>query len=271
MVRDVKAAKTTLDPSIRITVCDTAEGAQALVADRIAATLVSGGVTGHGAVLGLATGRTPRGVYAELVRRYERRELSFGEAWAFNLDEYWPLPPEHPASFTAAMRRDLVDRVDLDPEHWWIPDGGCPEDRLAEHAREFEARVVATGGLDLQLLGIGRNGHVAFNEPGSPADGRTRKVELQAETLEDAAAAFGGVEWVPRSAITMGLGTIARARRLLLVALGSHKAGIVGRALAGSATPDVPASLLRGHPGLEVILDRAAAAELPAQEGALPA
>lgn len=258
-----------IDASLRITVCDSAAEAQVLVADRIAATIVSGGVTGHGAVLGLATGRTPEGVYAELVRRHERRELSFGEVWAFNLDEYWPLPPEHPCSFAAAMRRDLIDRVDLDPAHWWIPDGTCPEERLVEHAAEFEARVVSTGGLDLQLLGIGRNGHVAFNEPGSPEDGRTRRVELQAATREDAAAAFGGLDAVPRSAISMGLGTIASARRLLLVALGSHKAGIVARALTGPVTPEVPASLLRGHPGLEVVLDRAAAAELPARAGVI--
>lgn len=210
------------------------------------------------AVLGLAAGRTPVGVYDALVARHAKG-LSFARVETFNLDEWWPIDLQSPASFHRFMHASLFDRVDLPRGKRHVPNGTIAADRLDAHCREYEAKIAAAGGIDLQLLGIGRNGHVGFNEPGSARDSRTRKVELTASTLEDNAAAFGSVAAVPRHALTMGIGTILAARRLLVLAFGGRKASIVEAMVKGAPGEAVPATLLRGHPKLELYCDAEAA------------
>ena len=203
--------------------------------------------------LGLATGRTPVGIYAELARRH-RSGLSFAGVTTFNLDEFLGLAPDDPRSFRATMREHLFSRVDLQPERARFPD---PADPAA-----YDGEIERAGGIAFQLLGIGRNGHIAFNEPGAPAGSRTRAVELHPITRADAAPEFGSPDAVPTHAVTMGVATILAARRIRILAFGAKKAEIVQRALEGPVTPDVPASLLRRHPDVLWLLDEAAAARL---------
>jgi len=211
------------------------------------------------AVLGLATGRSQEGVYAELVRRHREEGLDFSRVTTFNLDEYIGLEPEHPGSFHHYMREHLFDQVNLKAERTHMPDGMAAD--LAAHCTAYEEAVAAAGGIDLQLLGIGRDGHIGFNEPSSSLSSRTRVKTLTAETRRDNAARFdlGGV---PRHVVTMGIGTIMDSRECLLVAFGRHKAGAVAAAVEGPITASVPASILQMHPAAKVFLDDPAAAEL---------
>lgn len=203
--------------------------------------------------LGLATGRTMAGVYEELVRLHREEGLSLADVRTFNLDEYLDLHADHRASFRTQMRERLFARTDLRVENTVFPvvAGG---QSLQEACDAFEARIRAAGGLELQLLGIGRNGHLAFNEPGSDPDSRTRRVELARETREDARADFAP-EDVPRAALTMGLGTILEARRLRVLAFGAGKRDIVRRLLEEPESRDLPASCLRRHSDLLLLLD----------------
>jgi glucosamine-6-phosphate deaminase len=214
------------------------------------------------AVLGLATGATPQGVYQNLVRMHQDEGLDFSRVTCFNLDEYYLMAPESPHSYDHFMRENLFDHINC--RHWHVPDGRprTPE-ALAEACADYEALIREAGGIDLQLLGIGRTGHLGFNEPGSPRDSRTRLVALEVRTREDAAAGFGGLEWVPTHAVTMGLGTVLEARSLALMASGAGKAAVVRAALRGPVTEGLPASLVRTHPDARVYLDRDAATELP--------
>jgi glucosamine-6-phosphate deaminase len=211
-------------------------------------------------VLGLATGNTPIGFYEELVRLHSAGELELARATSFNLDEYCGLPPEHPASFHAYMRTHLFDRAPLAATH--IPDGMVPADQVEAHCQAYEAAIQAAGGVDWQLLGLGRNGHLAFNEPGSPRDARTRRIELSEETRRANAGDFPAGEAVPTHALSMGVATILAARRLRVLAFGAHKSAIVRRALTATPGPELPASWLREHDDVELWLDRPAAAEL---------
>jgi glucosamine-6-phosphate deaminase len=221
-----------------------------------------------GAVLGLATGSTPLGLYRELARRVRAGELSFARATTFNLDEFVGLPAGHPRSFEAWMRAQLLDEIDLPRASAHFPDARARD--LPAAAREFERRIADAGGIDLQILGIGRNGHIGFNEPGSPRDSRTREVELHPWTRADAAPAFGGLEHVPARALTMGVATILGARRIRALAFGARKAAIVRATLRGAVGPDVPSTWLRGHADARLYLDPDAAAELaPARERGL--
>ena len=213
-------------------------------------------------VLGLATGATPIGVYAELVRMHQAEKLSFANVTTFNLDEYYPIEHDELQSYHRFMREHLFDHVDIDPRHVHIPDGTVPPDRVHEYARRYEEAIADAGGLDLQLLGIGRTGHIGFNEPGSARDSVTRLITLDRVTRRDAASDFFGLELVPRRAITMGVGTILGARRVVLLAFGEHKAAIVAQAVEGQITPHVAASFLQEHPNAAVVLDTAAAADL---------
>lgn len=210
-------------------------------------------------VLGLATGHTPISTYEELVARHRRGGISFAQVRTFNLDEYLGLPADHPSSFRAFMRRHLFDAVGLDRERTGFPE--CP--RGPAHAEgvgaAYEAAIREAGGLDLQLLGIGRNGHVAFNEPGSPRDSRTRMVELAESTRLANTPDFPEGEAVPRAAMTMGIATILEARRLRVLAFGEHKAEIVRRTLGDPVSTEVPATFLREHPDVQLWVDRAAA------------
>jgi glucosamine-6-phosphate deaminase len=215
------------------------------------------------AVLGLATGSTPLGVYAELIRLHREEDLDFSRVTTFNLDEYFPIEKNAPQSYHRFMREKLFAHLNIRPENCFIPSGEVRS--LAQVEADciaFEQKIAALGGLDLQLLGIGRTGHIGFNEPGSPRDCRTRLVILDHLTRADAAADFFGLENVPVRAITMGIGTILDARELILMASGAPKAPIMAEALEGKITSKVPASWVREHGKLTVFLDESAAANL---------
>ena len=238
-------------------------------ADRHAALVVAGLVrernsAGQRTVLGLPTGSTPTGVYRQLIRLHREEDLSFANVVTFNLDEYWPMPADSRHSYHHFMRETFFDHVDLNPDHCHLPPGDVPRGKTDSACAEYEAKIRAAGGIDLQLLGIGRTGHVGFNEPGSPAGGRTRFVTLDPLTRADAADGFLGEENVPLHALTMGVGTIREARKILVLALGEHKAEVVRSALEDPPTDRVPATLLNGHGDLTYLLDRGAAGELTA-------
>ena len=210
------------------------------------------------AVLGLATGSTPLGVYKSLVHRCRNGTLNFAAVTCFNLDEYYPMPPELPRSYHEFMQEHLFRHIHC--RRWFVPDGraGSPA-QIAQSCRGYEARIADAGGIDLQLLGIGRTGHIGFNEPGSPPDSRTRLVSLASQTREDAAKAFGSLHAVPQQAVSMGIGTILEAREIVLMASGAVKAEIVRAALNGEVTERVPASWVRTHPNAACYLDEDAA------------
>lgn len=214
------------------------------------------------AVLGLATGSTPTAVYDELIRLHRQEGLSFRNVVTFNLDEYWPMPPDRLQSYVRFMREHLFDHIDIPKQNVHVPDGRVPRDKVHAYCEQYERMIADAGGIDLQILGIGRTGHIGFNEPGSSRDSRTRLITLDKVTRMDAASDFFGEWHVPRQAITMGVGTILAARRLILLAFGEHKAGVIRRAVEGEVTPSVAASFLQEHPGSRIVLDAAASAEL---------
>ena len=214
---------------------------------------------GRAAVLALPAGTTPRAIYAELVRLHREEGLSFANVVVFALDEYLGLPSAHPQTFRHFFERELFAHVDLPAENANVLDGDLHPAQVDAHCRDFERAIQSVGGLDLALLGLGRNGHVAFNEPGSPGDGRTRRVHLDIETRALAAPAFGGLERVPTEALTMGLGTIRSAGAVRLVATGASKRTPLARFLdCPSPTESLPVSWLAGHPDLRVWADTAA-------------
>jgi len=211
--------------------------------------------------LGLATGRTPLAVYTALRDRVATGQLSLAHAICFNLDEYSGLPAGHPASFESYMRRELFGPIGLPDDRWHLPDGdGGPAE-----ARSFEAAIVAAGGIGLQLLGIGRNGHIGFNEPGAAHDSRTRQVRLTEQTRQANAQDFPASTAVPEYAVTMGIGTILEAREILLMATGTAKAEALAAALQGPVIEAVPASALQRHSRVTVLCDAAAAQFLRCQ------
>jgi glucosamine-6-phosphate deaminase len=210
--------------------------------------------------LGLPTGATPQGMYDELVRRYHDERLNFSRLRTFNLDEYVGLLRNHPRSYYTYMRRRLFDHVNIAAENIHIPDGSPGIDPDAESAR-YESAIRAAGGIDLLVAGIGTNGHVAFNEPGSPPESRTRFVTLATETRRIAQQYFDNEE-VPQYAITMGIGTLLEARRILILASGASKSDAVQRALKGPVSSQVPASAVQLHAQVIAILDQAAAAKI---------
>ncbi|MBX3740372.1 MAG: glucosamine-6-phosphate deaminase [Akkermansiaceae bacterium] len=217
---------------------------------------------GRTAVLGLATGKTPLPLYRELVRLHREEGLSFSNVIAFNLDEYFGLLPSHPRSYRTFMQEHLFGHIDIRPENAHIPSGSLDPGDIGPHCRAYEALIEACGGIDLQILGIGRTGHIGFNEPGAGRGSRTSLVRLDHMTRTDAAGDFGGADRVPSHAITMGCGTILEARRIILMAWGAAKAGIVAEAFDRPVSDEVPASYLQEHPDASVYLDKAAAADL---------
>jgi glucosamine-6-phosphate deaminase len=229
------------------------------VATQIAELIRSRAAEGKQCVLGLATGSSPMSVYNELVRMHRDDGLSFRNVVMFNLDEYYPMQPGELQSYVRFMREHLFDLVDIPAGQWHVPDGGVASDRVHEFCREYEAKIEAAGGIDIQILGIGRTGHIGFNEPGSDQASRTRLIALDRVTRIDAASDFFGVEHVPRRAITMGVGTILQSRQVVLMAFGEHKAGIIAQAVEGDVTPNLPASYLQHHSNAQIVLDRAAA------------
>lgn len=232
------------------------------VAAEIAALIRSRARDGRGCVLGLATGSTPVSVYAELVRLHREEGLSFKNVTTFNLDEYFSLPPTHAQSYRRFMQHHLFDHIDIDPARTNVPSGLVAKQDVDAHCAAYEAAIQAAGGIDIQILGIGRTGHIGFNEPGSPRHSPTRMVALDPLTRRDAAGDFGGDSATPRYAITMGVKTILAARRLILMAWGQHKADIVRAAIEGEVTSHISASFLQEHPNATFVLDAAAAGSL---------
>lgn len=213
------------------------------------------------AVLGLATGSTPISTYCELARRHRAGEVSFRAVRTFNLDEYVGVTAEDKLSYRSFMHRHLFSHVDIDPQNTFFPECAVGQDPRRVGPR-YEQRIAACGGIDLQVLGIGRNGHIGFNEPGSSLGSRTRVKTLAPHTLEDNSRLLTQGQTQPELAITMGIGTIMDARRILLLATGEHKAAVVAGALEGAVTAMHPASVLQAHEHVRVLLDEAAAARL---------
>ncbi|WP_328665629.1 glucosamine-6-phosphate deaminase [Streptomyces sp. NBC_00322] len=213
--------------------------------------------------LGLATGASPLGVYRDMVRRHRQEGLSFAGVHAFLLDEYIGLPPSHPQSYAQVIRRELVDHVDLDPARVHTPQGTASDPQ--QEARRFEHTLTAAGPVGVQILGIGVNGHIGFNEPGSSLASCTRLKTLTDDTRRDNARFFGGIDEVPRHVITQGLATIGRASHLVLIATGPHKAHAVAAAVEGPISAMCPASMLQLHPHATVVVDELAAARLEQQ------
>jgi len=232
------------------------------VAHEIASLIRERSEKGKNCVLGLATGSTPVGIYAELVRMHREEGLSFQNVITFNLDEYYPMQPNELQSYVRFMNEHLFDHIDIPKEQVHIPDGTVSPEEVADYCRDYEEHIVEAGGVDIQILGIGRTGHIGFNEPGSDETSRTRLITLDAVTRTDAASDFFGAENVPRRAITMGVGTILRAWKIYILAFGENKAPIVARTVEGEPSPLVPATYLQQHRNVDVLLDPAAASEL---------
>lgn len=208
-------------------------------------------------VLGLATGSSPLATYQELIRLHRDEGLDFARVTTFNLDEYVGLSPVHPQSYRQFMQVNLFDHINIDPIRTNVPDGRALD--FENHCRQYEQRIKDAGGIDLQILGIGGDGHIAFNEPGSSLGSRTRLKTLASETIRDNARFFGGEYKVPRLAVTMGVGTILESRRCLLLAFGQHKSEAVRATVEGPVTAQVTASALQLHREVICLFDEAAA------------
>jgi glucosamine-6-phosphate deaminase len=215
--------------------------------------------------LGLATGHTMLGMYQELVRLHQQNTLDFSQIVTFNLDEYLGLPPEHTQSFHHFMQQNFFSQVNVDPRNIHIPDGAI-SGNYDQYCRGYEQAIRDAGGIDLQILGIGRNGHIGFNEPTSSLGSRTRLKVLSKETIDDNRKFFAPGEKIPECAITMGIGTILEAKRILLLASGSSKAAAIANAIEGPVTASVTASALQLHPDVTFIVDQQAGALLKQQE-----
>lgn len=250
----VRSPRTTVFPDERT--------AAAVVAARIAGALQRNPTL----VIGLATGRTPVPLYAELARLSAGRGLDWSSATTFNLDEFVGVPPEHPASYRQFMEEHLFRHVNLRPERINFLIGTAPAEA---ECRRYERAIAAAGGIDLQILGIGTNGHIGFNEPGPELQSRTHRVALRTETRRSNASLFGGdLSKVPVEALSMGMATILQADALILLASGQSKAHCVARVVKGPLTTDLPASFLQLHHEVDIILDAAAAEELEREQGA---
>ncbi|MHB1192771.1 MAG: glucosamine-6-phosphate deaminase [Longimicrobiales bacterium] len=232
------------------------------VAERIAALIRRRAQEGRKAVLGLATGSTPVGIYRELIRLHREDGLDFSNVVTFNLDEYFPMEPGSLHSYHRFMWENLFDHVNVPKKQVHVPLGDIRREKVDDHCAAYEKAIAAAGGIDLQILGIGRSGHVGFNEPGSGRDSRTRLIYLDTVTRSDAASDFFGEENVPPEAITMGVATILQAREIILIATGEHKAQVIRRAVEGEVHADVAATYLQEHHDATIYLDPAAAAEL---------
>ncbi len=245
---------------MRVVILPTAED----VSRRAADVIVQAVTKKPNAVLGLATGGTPLGTYREMIHAYRAGKVSFRDVTTFNLDEYVGLGPDHPQSYRYFMRENLFAQADFDPAKCHVPDGLAGD--YEEYCCSYERKIRDCGGIDLQLLGIGTDGHIAFNEPGSSLGSRMRLKALTEQTRIDNARFFGAGEEVPYLAVTMGVGTILDARRILLLATGSNKANAVRSFIEGPITAQITASALQLHPKVTVLLDEAAAQWLQRRE-----
>ncbi|MCL7988707.1 glucosamine-6-phosphate deaminase [Sphingobacterium sp. lm-10] len=247
---------------VPVKVYPTADEASIDVAHRISHLIQSKQHNGEKAILGLATGATPIKVYRELVRLHREEGLSFQNVVTFNLDEYYPMQPTADQSYVSFMKKHLFDLVDIPVENIHIPDGTVDPEQVHAYCEDYERKISSYGGLDIQLLGIGRTGHIGFNEPGSAPNSGTRLVTLDDLTRRDASRDFGGKENVPTKAITMGVGTIFKAKEIILMAWNEKKAEIVKKAIEGELSADIPATYLQLSENVEFILDQDAASLL---------
>ncbi|HEY0039612.1 MAG TPA: glucosamine-6-phosphate deaminase, partial [Flavisolibacter sp.] len=237
------------------------EGAK-WVAQQVAEVIRQKDVAGGKCVLGLATGSTPKFLYSELVRLHKEEGLSFKNVVTFNLDEYYPIERDALQSYNRFMKTQLFNKVDIDPANCFIPDGEVPKENIKAHCAAYEKAIADAGGIDLQILGIGSNGHIGFNEPGSSIHSKTRLVNLEISTRLANAYEFAGMSDVPRLALTMGISTILKAKKIILMGWGNTKAPVVQKAVEGDVTEQVPASLLQTHDDVIFVVDESAAAEL---------
>ncbi len=215
-------------------------------------------------VLGLATGGTPVGMYEQLIDMHKNDELDFSRTISFNLDEYVGIPYDHPCSYHAYMDENLFDHVNMSRENINIPDG--LSESLDEACTEYEEKIKSVGGIDVQILGIGHNAHIGFNEPGTPFHSVTSIVELTPSTREANSRFFDSIDEVPTHAVSMGIKTIMQAKKIILLAKGADKADAILKALYGPITPDVPASVLQLHPNVTVFVDKEAGSKFPTKD-----
>jgi glucosamine-6-phosphate deaminase len=246
---------------IPVEIFNTPKEGSAFVAAEIAKTIRARQMEGKKCVLGLATGSTPITMYKELVRLHKEDGLSFKNVITYNLDEYYPLQRDAVQSYWSFMHRNLFDHIDIKPENIHLPDGGWNQADIKKHCLAYESSIDAEGGIDLQILGIGNNGHIGFNEPGSSIYSKTRLVTLENSTRIANAKDFQNISKVPRLAVTAGISTIMKARRIILMAWG-FKASIVAKSVEGAVTEQVPASLLQQHNECLFVVDHQAASEL---------
>src|SRR6185369_4143224 len=247
---------------IPVQIFDSLKEGSLFAAKQIASFIKERQKTNQMLVLGLATGSSPKSLYAELVRMHKEEGLSFKNVISFNLDEYYPIDNDALQSYNCYMRRQLFDYIDIDPKNVHIPNGELSKETVKAHCTEYEQQIEEAGGIDLQILGIGNNGHIGFNEPGSSIYSRTRLITLENSTRLANSYEFANISEVPRMAITMGINTILKAKQILLLAWGSSKAEVIQKAAEGQVTEQVPASLLQQHPDCRFIVDKDAAAEL---------
>ncbi|MCH2179390.1 MAG: glucosamine-6-phosphate deaminase [Mariniblastus sp.] len=259
--RGIQTSRNTQE-KIPLKVFDHATEASVAVANHIAALIRERASENRLCVLGLATGSTPVGIYQELVRLHLEEGLSFENVVTFNLDEYFPMQPNELQSYVRFMHEQLFDHINIPGENINIPDGTLPKEAVADYCSQYETKIELLGGIDIQILGIGRTGHIGFNEPGSSKTSSTRLITLDKITRSDASSDFYGEENVPRRAITMGVGSILSANEILIIAYGEHKADIVSRAIEGEVTPSISASFLQEHPRSKFIMDLSAAQSL---------
>ncbi len=240
---------------------DSTDGS-AFVASQIAQLIKEKEGEGKKCVIGLATGSTPKTLYTHLVRMHKEEGLSFKNVITFNLDQYYPMDKDALQSYHYFMRKNLFEKTDIDPKNYHLPDGMMAKDKVKEHCLDYEKQIEAAGGLDLQILGIGTNGHIGFNEPGSGIYSKTRLITLDNSTRMANAYEFGNMSEVPRMAITMGISTILKSKKIILMAWGQTKAPVIQKAVELDDTEEIPASLLQNHDDCTFIVDEAAASEL---------
>ena len=247
---------------IHNTIFKSSEIASKIVAQEIANLIREKKSKNENCILGLATGSSPIKVYEELIRIHLEEGLSFDNVITFNLDEYYPMEKDNIESYHYFMHENLFKYIDIKPENINIPDGMIPQENLDQYCLSYESKILNAGGLDFQLLGIGRTGHIGFNEPGSHSNSETRNITLNHITRVDAASSFIGINNVPRRAITMGIGTIKKAARIVLLAWGENKASIIKETIEGEISSQVPASYLQSHNNTTFVLDKEASSEL---------
>lgn len=240
-------------------VYDDSKAASVAIANEIAKLIRQKEKEKKNCILGLATGSTPIKVYKELARMHKEEGLSFKNVISFNLDEYYPIDSKALQSYHVYMNTYLFDHIDIPKENINLPDGMAPQNKIEEFCKSYEEKIISLGGIDIQLLGIGRDGHIGFNEPGSSKKSKTRLIHLDKITKIDAGGDFFGIENVPKYALTMGVESILNAKRIFIMAYGESKSRIVKKAIEGPITQEIPSTFLQDHSNTSFYLDRAAA------------